>query len=191
MNMSGTRSPSTNLSRKDRALLFLEHEGNKRLRSLGTILYRLTGGRFTPGDRGAMSCPRCQVPGTLSSSAKSFPKERWFSSCHSDLPQNQLLRTRRSSVHACTGRLCSNPRMGTTRGSSSGIVSLAISLSLLPREPILIERVYGLLAKMPWSLLLPVAGFGHYLMTSRMLRSTKRRAERRRPGERANAKESS
>src|SRR5215208_795449 len=33
-----------------------------------------------------------------------------------------------------------------------------------------IERIYGLLAKMPWSLLLPVAGFGHYLMESRMLR---------------------
>lgn len=40
-----------------------------------------------------------------------------------------------------------------------------------------IERIYGLLAKMPWSLILPVAGFGHYLMESRMLRGIKRRAE--------------
>lgn len=58
-----------------------------------------------------------------------------------------------------------------------------------PGEPIFIERVYGLLAKMPWSLLIPVAGFGHYLMASRMLRGIKRRAERRRAEERA--KESS
>jgi deazaflavin-dependent oxidoreductase (nitroreductase family) len=29
----------------------LEHEGNKRLRGLGTALYRLTRGRFTPSDR--------------------------------------------------------------------------------------------------------------------------------------------
>ena len=40
-----------------------------------------------------------------------------------------------------------------------------------------IERVYGLMAKMPWSLLMPFAGFGHYLMESRMLRGIKRRAE--------------
>jgi hypothetical protein len=44
-------------------------------------------------------------------------------------------------------------------------------------KPIFIERVYSLMAKMPWSLLLPVAGFGHYLMESRMLRGIKRRAE--------------
>ncbi|QIN84715.1 nitroreductase family deazaflavin-dependent oxidoreductase [Rubrobacter tropicus] len=48
---SDTKAPSTNLSRKDRALLLLEREGNRRLRSLGTVLYRLTGGRFTPRDR--------------------------------------------------------------------------------------------------------------------------------------------
>jgi hypothetical protein len=47
-----------------------------------------------------------------------------------------------------------------------------------PGGPAFIERVYGLMAKMPWSLLLPVAGFGHYLMASRMLRGIKRRAER-------------
>lgn len=41
-----------------------------------------------------------------------------------------------------------------------------------------IECIYSLLAKMPWALLLPVAGLGHYLMESRMLRGIKRRAER-------------
>lgn len=51
MKMSDTKALSTNLSRKDRALLFLEREGNKRLRGLGTSLYRLTGGRFAPRDR--------------------------------------------------------------------------------------------------------------------------------------------
>lgn len=51
MNPSGTKPPSANLSRKDRALLLLEREGNRRLRSLGTVLYRLTGGRFAPRDR--------------------------------------------------------------------------------------------------------------------------------------------
>ena len=60
-----------------------------------------------------------------------------------------------------------------------------------PEKPIFIERIYGLLAKMPWPLLLPVAGFGHYLMESRMLRGIKRKAERRWAQERANAKESS
>jgi hypothetical protein len=40
-------------------------------------------------------------------------------------------------------------------------------------------------------LLLPVAGFGHYLMEYRMLRGIKRRAERRWAQKRANAKESS
>lgn len=46
-----------------------------------------------------------------------------------------------------------------------------------PGEPIFSERVYGLMAQMPWSLLMPFAGFGHYLMESRMLRGIKRRAE--------------
>jgi deazaflavin-dependent oxidoreductase (nitroreductase family) len=49
--------------------------------------------------------------------------------------------------------------------------------SVSPGKPIFIERVYGLMAKMPWSLLMPFAGFGHYLMASRMLRGIKRRAE--------------
>ena len=51
MKSSDTGSPSANLSRKDRVALFLEYEGNKRLRNLGTLLYRLTGGRFTPRNR--------------------------------------------------------------------------------------------------------------------------------------------
>ena len=46
------------------------------------------------------------------------------------------------------------------------------------RKPkFLIERVYGLMAKVPWALLIPMASFGHYLMESRMLRGIKRRAE--------------
>lgn len=45
--------------------------------------------------------------------------------------------------------------------------------------PFFIERVYSLLAKLPWPLLLPVAGSGHYFMESRMLRGVKRRVERR------------
>lgn len=51
MKTSDTRSPSANLSRKDRIVLFLEYEGNKRLRNLGTVLYRLTGGWITPRTR--------------------------------------------------------------------------------------------------------------------------------------------
>jgi deazaflavin-dependent oxidoreductase (nitroreductase family) len=51
MSTPGTRVPPTSLSRRDRFALFLEHEGNRRLRSLGTALYRLTGGRFTPRSR--------------------------------------------------------------------------------------------------------------------------------------------
>lgn len=48
MTTSTTEQPSTRLSTNDRILLFVEQEGNKRLRSLGTLLYRLTRGRFTP-----------------------------------------------------------------------------------------------------------------------------------------------
>ena len=53
-------------------------------------------------------------------------------------------------------------------------------------QPILIERIYGLLARMPRWLLLPVAECGHYLMESRMLRGVKRRAERGWAAERVN-----
>jgi hypothetical protein len=43
--------------------------------------------------------------------------------------------------------------------------------------PILIERVYGLLALIPRWIMLPLAGFGHRIMETRMLRGIKRRAE--------------
>jgi deazaflavin-dependent oxidoreductase (nitroreductase family) len=48
---SGGKASHTELSIKDRLVLFLEREGNRRLRSLGTWLYRVTGGRFTPRER--------------------------------------------------------------------------------------------------------------------------------------------
>ena len=51
MNTSGTKPSSTSLSRIDRMLLSLERGGNRRLRSLGTTLYRLTGGRIAPRNR--------------------------------------------------------------------------------------------------------------------------------------------
>ena len=44
-------------------------------------------------------------------------------------------------------------------------------------HPILIERVYSVLARAPAALMLPVAGFGHYIMEARMLRGIRRRAE--------------
>jgi deazaflavin-dependent oxidoreductase (nitroreductase family) len=46
-----THTSARNLSRKDRLTLLLEHEGNRRLRGLGTALYRLTGGRIAPRGR--------------------------------------------------------------------------------------------------------------------------------------------
>lgn len=46
-----------------------------------------------------------------------------------------------------------------------------------PNSPILIERIYGVLARIPRPLVLSVARFGHRLMEARMLRSIKRRAE--------------
>ena len=51
MSRSKTKPPHEDLSPKDRALLFLEREGNRRFGSLGTALYRLTGGRIAPRDR--------------------------------------------------------------------------------------------------------------------------------------------
>jgi deazaflavin-dependent oxidoreductase (nitroreductase family) len=51
MSTTSARIPSTKRSLRDRFTLFLEHEGNKRLRGLGTALYRLTDGRFTPRNR--------------------------------------------------------------------------------------------------------------------------------------------
>lgn len=41
----------------------------------------------------------------------------------------------------------------------------------------LIERVYSLLAKVPWGLMFPFAAFGHHLMQARQLRGIKHRAE--------------
>jgi hypothetical protein len=45
------------------------------------------------------------------------------------------------------------------------------------RGPILIERIYAVMERIPKPIMLGVAGFGHYLMESRMLRGIKRRAE--------------
>lgn len=51
MRPSVTRSPSAHLSLKDRTLRLLEIEGNRRLRRLGTFVYRLTRGRVAPSTR--------------------------------------------------------------------------------------------------------------------------------------------
>ena len=45
------------------------------------------------------------------------------------------------------------------------------------KRTIFIERVYKLMAKTPWFLILPIAMTGHYFMESRMLRGIKSRAE--------------
>ena len=45
------------------------------------------------------------------------------------------------------------------------------------KKPIFIERIYGLLAKMPWFLIAPVAMTGHLIMESKMLRGIRKRAE--------------
>jgi len=46
------------------------------------------------------------------------------------------------------------------------------------RGPILIERIYAVLERIPKPLMLAAAGVGHYIMEARMLRGIKRRAER-------------
>lgn len=51
--------------------------------------------------------------------------------------------------------------------------------SVTPGQPIFIERVYGLLGRMPKSLMLAIADFGHGLMETRMLHGIKERAEAR------------
>lgn len=51
METPGAPTTAPPLSRKDRMLLSLEREGNRRLRSVGTVLYRLTKGRIAPGSR--------------------------------------------------------------------------------------------------------------------------------------------
>jgi len=42
---------------------------------------------------------------------------------------------------------------------------------------ILIQRIYGALAKIPRRIMIPLAAFGHRIMEARMLRGIKRRAE--------------
>ncbi|HEX5831317.1 MAG TPA: hypothetical protein VFY16_10080, partial [Gemmatimonadaceae bacterium] len=44
-------------------------------------------------------------------------------------------------------------------------------------RPLFIERVYGLLARLPRPLLLAAGGFGHRVMQNQQLRGIKRRAE--------------
>jgi deazaflavin-dependent oxidoreductase (nitroreductase family) len=51
METPPTASLSRPLPRKDRMRLALEYQGNRRLRSLGTLLYRLTKGRIAPSGR--------------------------------------------------------------------------------------------------------------------------------------------
>ena len=51
MSTSGIKSLSGNLTSRDRLLLVLEREANRRLRRLGTWLFRLTGGRIAPRDQ--------------------------------------------------------------------------------------------------------------------------------------------
>jgi hypothetical protein len=46
------------------------------------------------------------------------------------------------------------------------------------RRPFMIERVYAALARLPRSLLIPVAACGHRIMEARHMRSIRRRAER-------------
>lgn len=61
---------------------------------------------------------------------------------------------------------------------SSSWLAAAPASSARPSKAIFIERIYGLLARMPWGLMAPFAKTGHYLMESRMLRGIKMRAER-------------
>lgn len=68
-----------------------------------------------------------------------------------------------------------------TRLIARGRVSrdyLAPQEANVPGKPIFIERIYGLLAKLPLPILFPIAAGGHYVMESGMLRGIKRRAER-------------
>ena len=56
-------------------------------------------------------------------------------------------------------------------------LSLAEEQSNPPQDTIQIERIYGLFQRIPGPIVLAVAGFGHYVMESKMLRGIKRRAE--------------
>lgn len=73
---------------------------------------------------------------------------------------------------------------GKTRLISRGRISrdwlTPLSTAMAPpKRPIFIERIYGLLAKMPWFLMAPIAMLGHLLMETKMLRGIKKRAEGR------------
>jgi hypothetical protein len=52
------------------------------------------------------------------------------------------------------------------------------SSSAVSKKRIFIQRVYGLLARMPWFLMAPIALTGHYFMESHMLRGIKWRVEK-------------
>ena len=68
-----------------------------------------------------------------------------------------------------------------TRLISTGRISkdwLSQSMvSPFSKRPIFIERIYRFLAKLPWSIMLPLATTGHTLMEYQMLRGIKWRAE--------------
>jgi hypothetical protein len=52
------------------------------------------------------------------------------------------------------------------------------STGILPsKKPVFIERIYHLLGRVPWFLMVPIAMLGHLLMESKMLKGIKRRAE--------------
>ncbi len=65
-----------------------------------------------------------------------------------------------------------------SRGRISRDWLTPLSTGIAPsKRPIFIERIYGLLAKMPWFLMAPIVMIGHLLMETKMLRGIKRRAE--------------
>ena len=73
------------------------------------------------------------------------------------------------SLNSKRTKLISRGRISTDWLTYSGVAN---------KKPIFIERVYGLLKRMPWFLMQPIATLGHYFMESRMLRGVKVRAEK-------------
>jgi hypothetical protein len=63
------------------------------------------------------------------------------------------------------------------RVSPHWLAAAAPDSAIAHHQPIFIERVYGLLARLPRPLMLAIAGFGHSLMHVRQLRGLKSRAE--------------
>jgi F420H(2)-dependent quinone reductase len=51
VNRPDSAPSGSGVNRRDRLLIWLESEGNKRLRRVGTIMYRLTRGRISPSTR--------------------------------------------------------------------------------------------------------------------------------------------